>query len=421
MSLEKREPSPSRHPEALIRTVQELVRLEPWIVPVPPPLLPELALRQQHQFRRLVDAGSPLLILLQFLLVGYVLLFYLPAVTTGSDRMLWWAAEIAVSLLIAFGLGMARVPAFLPGYLWWVSGMAGGILFVRLLQTFALTDLGLLHHQTYVCMLVITVIVLALRLTVEASIWVCAVSLLMALPVALIEGWHVEWSGLLVYHVQASIVGLFVAFLLERQERIAFLQSILLDRESEEKQRLNEELELLAREDALTGLANRRYFDERLKAEWDRANRESQSIALLMIDVDHFKAFNDFYGHPAGDVCLAKVAGVLRHAARRPGDLSARYGGEEFVVLLPGTDVAGAREVAERILVEIAELAIPHEASSVGDYVSASIGLAVLAAGSGDGQALIDAADAALYDAKHAGRHCIVAAGEHPGNPALLN
>lgn len=404
-----------------MQAVQDVVRLEPWVVPVAPELLPALAQRQQHQFRRLVDAGSPLLVLLQGLLVGYVLLFYFPVVSRGHDALTWWTAEAAVTVLIGFGLAMARLPAFLSGYLWWVSGMATGILSVRLLQTFALNDTGLLQHQTYVCMLVITVIVLALRLTVVASIWVCTLALLLALTAAWLLHWQVQWSHLLVYHGQATVVGLFVAFLLERQERLAFLQSVLLARESEEIQRLNGELEQLAREDGLTGLANRRYFDERLQEEWDRATRDARHIALLMIDVDHFKAFNDFYGHPAGDACLVKIAGVLRNAARRPGDLSARYGGEEFVVLLPGTELAGAQEVAERILQEIAGLAVVHEASSVGDYVSASIGLAVQVAGTQDCQSLIDAADAALYDAKHAGRHRIAHAGNLTADPKSLN
>jgi diguanylate cyclase (GGDEF)-like protein/PAS domain S-box-containing protein len=124
---------------------------------------------------------------------------------------------------------------------------------------------------------------------------------------------------------------------------------VAMSRDMTEQKNLEGKLETLATEDGLTGLANRRCFDERLQEEWSRAYRDSTSLSLLLVDVDHFKKFNDQYGHPMGDVCLQSIANILAAEARRPGDLAARYGGEEFAMLLPNTDAAGCTQIGERI------------------------------------------------------------------------
>jgi diguanylate cyclase (GGDEF)-like protein len=166
-----------------------------------------------------------------------------------------------------------------------------------------------------------------------------------------------------------------------------------------------EAMRFLAAQDELTGAANRRQFNDLLRQEWSRGLREGTSLGLLMVDIDHFKAFNDTYGHPLGDLCLHQVADGLRTALRRPGDVLARYGGEEFAVLLPNTPPAGATAVAEAMVSRVAELAMPHAASPAG-IVTVSIGSAALiptgAAGPGT---LLQAADRALYDAKRNGRN----------------
>ena len=168
----------------------------------------------------------------------------------------------------------------------------------------------------------------------------------------------------------------------------------------------NKELSSIAMKDALTQLANRRAFDAALTRELARARREGTSISLLMLDVDHFKKFNDNYGHPAGDVCLHRIASAIGTQVTRPTDLSARYGGEEFVVLLPGTSALGVAAVAERIRHAVASLEIAHAHSSEG-IVSVSIGGATIDAGFVTAQAtdLITAADTAMYEAKRAGRN----------------
>src|ERR1700674_2966131 len=137
-----------------------------------------------------------------------------------------------------------------------------------------------------------------------------------------------------------------------------------------------DELRRTATTDALTGVANRRQFDELLGREWLRAQRCGDPVSLLMIDVDHFKLYNDLYGHPKGDLCLRHVAQALLSACKRPADLVARYGGEEFMILLPQTPRHGAQRMAQRVLDAVATFGIFHEDSQTTHYVSVSVGIA---------------------------------------------
>ena len=172
-----------------------------------------------------------------------------------------------------------------------------------------------------------------------------------------------------------------------------------------ELQRVNEQLVRLSTTDALTQVGNRRLFDQTLKAEWQRAARRAAPVALLMIDVDHFKEYNDHYGHPAGDEVLRQIARLVGDSVRRGGELVARYGGEEFVLLLPGADLEAARGVAERCRQSIADAKIEHRASATAAWVGVSIGVASHVASSGvDCKTLVETADAALYRAKRCGR-----------------
>lgn len=170
-------------------------------------------------------------------------------------------------------------------------------------------------------------------------------------------------------------------------------------------------LRRLAWIDGLTGVANRRQFDERMLREWKRCRRDGVPLAAAVIDIDYFKAFNDTYGHLAGDDCLRRVAQAAEAALQRPADFIARTGGEEFTCVLPDTDAAGAMQIAERIATRIRALQIPHLGSATGD-VTVSIGIAA-AAGPMDHavETLLHRADAALYAAKHHGRAQVVADG----------
>jgi len=171
-------------------------------------------------------------------------------------------------------------------------------------------------------------------------------------------------------------------------------------------------LRALTLTDSLTGVANRRAFSERIDNEWRRTGRAGLPLALILADVDHFKMYNDHYGHQAGDAALGAVARAMGRAANRAQDLVARYGGEEFAILLPETDAAGAACVAQRVLDELAALGIAHAVSPTAALLSASMGIAALVPDRLDtGAALIRAADAALYQAKADGRnrYCMAA------------
>lgn len=171
----------------------------------------------------------------------------------------------------------------------------------------------------------------------------------------------------------------------------------------------NEELQRISILDELTGIANRRCFEERLSYEWQRMLREQGFLSLILCDVDYFKAYNDTYGHPAGDRCLQQVAHALQQAARRTTDLVARYGGEEFAVLLPGTPPAGAKRVAETIREELAKLRVEHLDSTVSQYVTLSLGVFGFVPNADcTPQQLVSGADRALYQAKHQGRNQVV-------------
>ena len=172
----------------------------------------------------------------------------------------------------------------------------------------------------------------------------------------------------------------------------------------------NSELKRLAMIDGLTGIANRRYFDEVLDREWRRAVRDRLPFSLLLCDVDCFKLYNDTCGHVMGDRCLEKVATILAQSVQRPADLIARYGGEEFVMIMPNTPMLGARQIAERIQVGLAQAAIPHPQSSVGSAVTLSIGLlCVVPERDWSATEALKRVDQMLYRAKTAGRNQICA------------
>jgi diguanylate cyclase (GGDEF)-like protein len=167
-------------------------------------------------------------------------------------------------------------------------------------------------------------------------------------------------------------------------------------------------LRALSLQDALTGIANRRHFDQCLEAEWHRGMRQGRPLSLVLGDLDHFKLYNDRLGHAQGDECLRRVAEVFKGALRRPGDLAARYGGEEFACILPDTDGEGARRVAEQIREGMASLDLLHPASLVSSRVTVSLGVATVLPAPGPGpRMLLEKADLNMYQAKGQGRNRI--------------
>jgi diguanylate cyclase (GGDEF)-like protein len=187
--------------------------------------------------------------------------------------------------------------------------------------------------------------------------------------------------------------------------RIEVMRRRLMD-VSRELAASNRQLEMLSRQDGLTGLANRRYFDAFLATELRRAARTQEPLSLILTDVDYFKLYNDNYGHQAGDECLKRIALALQMACQRPADLAARYGGEEFVLVLPATGAEGADKVAQLLAEHVDKLAIPHARSQVHASVTLSQGVVTELAGiESEPEHLIERADQALYQAKQQGRN----------------
>ncbi|MEI6232472.1 MAG: GGDEF domain-containing protein [Planctomycetota bacterium] len=270
-------------------------------------------------------------------------------------------------------------------------GIASGALYVTAIMFSLLADNARITWSAAWGVTVMTVAAMvAAQFTYKKELHEAAWILLVNRGVALLLVWMTASLGVKLLHMKRQVV-----------------------EHGIELERMNVELNKIARHDALTGVANRRYFDERLNQELLRAIRDKMSLSLLMIDVDFFKKYNDVNGHQAGDACLIKVAQTIQGSLRRPADMAARYGGEEFAVILPSTTVAGAVDRAETIRAKIEALQIAHPGSHRNTSVTVSIGLASIAPGETTATVatLISAADAALYQVKQSGRNAVKVGG----------
>lgn len=400
-------PPVDQHAEDLACSILNADRI-PFLVPAP-------LRRSFHVFRlrdleRYIRIGAGPLVMLT---VGLTLItsWLMIGDLIPADRTLWILGSSLLCALIVIGAIGAQFPGMRRHY----------SVFVGILATVALVKLAVAPQlfesnrtataESYFCMLSIIIITLSLKLSLISAMVVCISAAIFSLIILYaVIGITPDIGMMFYYYVAPSCVCLFVAMLREQQEIKNFYQTILISRDARERERLNQELSHLAHQDSLSGLANRRHFDHVLDREWHRLGRENRPLAVLFIDVDHFKLFNDRYGHGAGDDALRQVGLALKKSLRRPGDLPARYGGEEFVILLPATDEKGAVEVANRVLREIDTLQIPHYASNNG-LLTASIGLALsIPEPELSPDTLLQLADSALYEAKRLGRHQVVSA-----------
>lgn len=231
----------------------------------------------------------------------------------------------------------------------------------------------------------------------------------------ILQPWYKAWWFLLLCFIVPALI---IFGILRLRVANAYARELELVRLVEEKtadlKKANEELTRLSATDALTGLANRRCFDQTLEKECARLHRSDAPLSLVLLDVDHFKALNDSLGHQRGDVCLALLAGEMNRIARRSIDLVARFGGEEFAMILPNTSLEGARRVAEMVRQAVIDLNLPHPASPGPAYLTVSAGVASAVDGQDTPQKLVAAADLALYKAKREGRDRVILAPSPP-------
>jgi diguanylate cyclase (GGDEF)-like protein len=334
--------------------------------------------------------GLWLLALLSVTVVRYLLLRAYGRADPDARARRQWAT---VSVLGACGAGL-------------VWGAAGYFLFVT----------GSLQHQVLLAFVLAGMVAGAVPLlSFLYPAYPC-----FAIPIVLPIAWRMLEAGDHLHRVMGLMILVFGLAMLaaSAQLRRFFLESTELRSRLAEAVEVEHALERMVHVDALTDLANRRYFENSLDDEWRRSRRDRNPLSLITADIDAFKAYNDHYGHPAGDECLVAVAGAMRAVVRRAGDLVARIGGEEFAVLLPRTTLEDAMRIAESMRGRVEALRLPHAASEIGDRVTLSLGVASSQDPGVDSTGdLARHSDRALYLAKRQGRNQVattVAPGEHP-------
>jgi len=345
-------------------------------------------------------SGRLQFILLQTLVtivLCYQLLFSRESVVSSEVK------EFIVLGLLLFIAGMMFLPARMWGRSWPVVALVLGDTAITTAIIYLSGNAGSSLYLIYFLVMLIGALAPSLKQMIGLSVILCAAYGALLYLDSLETGSLSEGRllGIPVLLILAVFYGVTTeAVRWERQKRAGLLEQI------NTLKRTEVELQAQSGRDWLTGLANRRRFDEMIQQEWGRAKRDETALGVLMIDIDYFKPYNDTYGHQAGDTCLQQVAKSFSEVVHRPGDMLARYGGEEFVVVLPRTDVAGAAEVAEKIRAQVEALRIPHTNSLVSDLVTISVGVtAMVPTEKSKPAVLVAAADQALYQAKHEGRN----------------
>ena len=356
------------------------------------------------EFRRMVVLWWPLLPLTTFLFAffGAVLLWKQP---WGLDEFLHIAVSVFSWGITWLGIWLLNKPQWLMARDQWIPWGAAAVIHA--------IAAGVAHHQSpafiqyslFWCTLTVVIVMWALKPSLRAAVKFLVLGSASGVIIWIVGRQEVAYVYM-AHFVISGLVCLFCVLLRTEQDHDEFKRAMRLFEAEARLKELNQGLDDLVHRDALTGLLNRRALNDALHREWQRSARTRVPLSILMIDIDHFKVFNDRYGHLEGDSCLISVAHALRKALQRPADIIARYGGEEFVVVLPDTDQKGAQEVAQRLLENVDDLGLPHPKSPVASHVTISLGGVTVM-----GQRLmtikeaLDLADQALYRAKAAGRH----------------
>lgn len=361
--------------------------------------------KRAEEYRRLLSLGK-LLFFVLYGIITFIALVIFPESVMAEGQFIFKYVLVPIGLLLLLVLLLAEQPLFQRHYQWLATPISTLILYCVMLASVSNIDSTFAQHAAYDVMIIVTIISFGLRVQFPVCLLIVCLAAILTVLTTISLNWKIDWFKFTHFYGLGSTITLLIVALIERQERFAFLQELLVAHQTVELDRLNRALDKMSREDPLTGLANRRAFDDVLNREWERARREQQSIALLYMDVDFFKLYNDTYGHNIGDVCLRRVGQTLKQALRRPTDLAARYGGEEFVVLLPNTNADGATDVAQRIIKHIDALALPHSRSKAASHVTLSIGITfTIPQKQQTLTEFLAKADAALYKAKEHGRH----------------
>ena len=335
-------------------------------------------------------AQVALLIAILLILAVCVLDWFVMPPEFAWPAIFFRACTMLSSLVIVFGLSMVRpVDPMLP-YAFMAAGAINGVCTILVGGMAARSGIDFVLWGTiFATFYVYLVFGLRFRLAAVAGWPVFMTFITVGM---LVDKPFVKLAYGSLFLVFANIVGMYASYLLERDARELFQKEKLLQR--------------LARTDGLTGISNRRSFDERLEDVWRQARREAHKIAVLIVDIDYFKLYNDCYGHGPGDRCIQAVADALSRSVNRPFDMVARYGGEEFAIVLYDPTDRFVRNYADRLVSEVEALGIEHKASDICEHVTASVGAAVMCPDEQtQSDILIRSADDALYEAKAQGRN----------------
>lgn len=379
--------------------IRAVIRSRYWTLKFPPHL--ESSYRKQFTKRaiRLFHFRVPFLFFL-FLVELIGILHVLPKAI--CDHYL--SVNSWVGVFVIAGWLLSYFTKTKQHYEWYVG--AGGIVAIALniaTANIAGGDSVILTHAGIIYSVIVVYSFVCLRFqTAVMCGWLGGV---LGLLIAYILEQKINWSLFNLTYTTTNLLGMCLAYALDRQERTNFLQACLLRQSVIKGRKLAHRLDTLSRQDALTGLANRRHLDEMMHHEWNRVLRQQQLLVLMIIDVDFFKNYNDQLGHLAGDECLRKIGELLVGLTKRSGELAARYGGEEFVLMFPSMDGETAEQQAQRLLDRMAVLALKNPDSDR-PFVTVSIGIAVGAPNAETCvEQLLRQADAALYKAKANGRN----------------
>ncbi|MZR63490.1 diguanylate cyclase [Alcanivorax sp. DP30] len=341
-----------------------------------------------------------------YILILYMLLLSgIYALAPDAVRGLWLGAYIWVGIIVLAAGILAQFRA-LDRYFPIYTGL-GSFLAVALSMAIPgfLDEPGSIQLANVSVIYALVIVYAMVGLRFPVAVLACWGGGLLGWLIAERFGRGIDWQMAHRTYTGISLLGMFLCYTEEVRGRLLFFNQRQLQRQQHRTQALAERLHRLSREDSLTSLANRRFFDEALDREWRRCQREQQPLTVMLVDVDRFKAYNDHYGHLQGDECLRTLADELRRYSRRGGDLVARFGGEEFVLLYPGVDETEAVRLASRLCRSVRALGLPHVQNAAVGEVTISVGVAVTRpAESGSALQLLDAADRALYQAKQGGR-----------------
>jgi diguanylate cyclase (GGDEF)-like protein len=373
----------------------------------PSPLEERFIFKRAKDSQAFIHTGRYLLVLL-FMTICLNVAMYFTDIVFYNNFEVVKSTYIPLATAIAFIILSPRLDIIQRYFYYFMTPVSIFVLHI-IIKLSIIYDGDYSDFVVYHLMTAIILMAFGLRFVLPLFIIVLVSAAGLSIMHASYNGISINHSKFSNYYIVYSLVVMALAAISEWHERIAFLQSLLLTHQTEELKKLNEELDHIAHEDALTGIANRRSFDDLSRKEWDRGLRDQQPLTLLLLDVDFFKKYNDFYGHGEGDRCLHNIGQVLKASIMRTSDVVARYGGEEFAILLPNTKASGGVQVAERVTTFVDGLAITHDYSDAATHVTISIGIATITANTTQSMSdLLKQADIALYQAKANGRHQFV-------------